>query len=218
MEGRRKAFVYLFILVCFVCVGNLSLFLSCKLVPCICFFILPRMLLDNSIWTHLLWSLSADFTQCVIFQGPPLWLAVELLQFQWQFLWGSNSALSTCTTPFLSFSPLVDILLVLCLGYCKECCSEGWGACANLNLVFLRISAQGGNVRSQGQLSEGAVSTPCQSFLPFLFIIYLFLARCVYQSLPNFFRVVWYNLSTDPLSDMWFEYSFFQFVVHFFIF
>ena len=27
----------------------------------------------------------------------------------------------------------------------------------------------------------------------------------MFQTLPNFWGVVWYNLSTDPLSDMWFE-------------
>ena len=34
--------------------------------------------------------------------------------------------------------------LLLCLGYCKQCCSEHWGTCVFLNYDFLWIYAQGG--------------------------------------------------------------------------
>ena len=32
--------------------------------------------------------------------------------------------------------------LLPCLSYCKQCCSEHWGACTFWNYVFLQISAQ----------------------------------------------------------------------------
>lgn len=52
------------------------------------------------------------------------------------------------------------------------------------------------------------------------FLIYClsFFPRCAYQSLPNFSGSVWYNLSVDQLSDMCFENSLLQFLVHFFDF
>ena len=32
--------------------------------------------------------------------------------------------------------------LLPCLGYCKQCCKEHWGACILLELVFLQICPQ----------------------------------------------------------------------------
>ena len=51
------------------------------------------------------------------------------------FLWMSNIPLYVCTTYALFIPPSMDIQLLPCLGYCKQCCSEYQGA----NYSFLWI-------------------------------------------------------------------------------
>ena len=53
----------------------------------------------------------------------------------------SNIILYMCTTS-LSVPLLVVIFVAFILGYCKQCCSDHWGACILLNDVFLLIHAQ----------------------------------------------------------------------------
>ena len=56
-------------------------------------------------------------------------------------LWLSNIPLYICTTTSLSIHLTVDIRLLPCPSYCKECCSEHWGTCVFFNFGFLRVYA-----------------------------------------------------------------------------
>ena len=57
-------------------------------------------------------------------------------------LWLSNIPLYICTTTSLSIHLTVDIRLLPCPSYCKECCSEHWGTCVFFNFGFLMVYAQ----------------------------------------------------------------------------
>ena len=64
------------------------------------------------------------------------------LTHNWSYLAHvSHIILYICTTS-LSVPLLVVIFVAFILGYCKQCCSDHWGACILLNDVFLLIHAQ----------------------------------------------------------------------------
>ena len=46
-----------------------------------------------------------------------------------------------CTTTFLSIHLLMDIRLLPCPGYSKQCCNEHWGTCISFNSGFLSVYA-----------------------------------------------------------------------------
>ena len=60
-----------------------------------------------------------------------MWLRVALFH---SFLWLRFHCVSV--------SLLMDIGLLPCPGYCKQCCSEHWSACIFLNYDFLQIHTQ----------------------------------------------------------------------------
>ena len=55
------------------------------------------------------------------------------------FLWLSNIPLYTCTSSSLSIFCQWTFRLLPCLGCCKSCCSEHWGACTFSNYDFLQV-------------------------------------------------------------------------------
>ena len=58
------------------------------------------------------------------------------------FLQLSNTPLCICTTAFLSIHLLMDIQVVSCPSYCKQCCNEQWGTHVSFNSGFLGVYAQ----------------------------------------------------------------------------
>ena len=47
-----------------------------------------------------------------------------------------------CTTAFLSIRLPMDIQLLPCPGYCKQCCDEHWGTLVSFNFGFFGVYAQ----------------------------------------------------------------------------
>ena len=47
-----------------------------------------------------------------------------------------------CTTAFLPIHLPMDIWLLPCSGYCKQCCNEYWGTHVSFNSGFLSVYAQ----------------------------------------------------------------------------
>ena len=70
--------------------------------------------------------------------GPSVLLQMLLLH---SFKWLNNIPLYICTTSSLSIPLSMTFRLLPCLGYCKQCSSEHWGACILSDHVFLRIYA-----------------------------------------------------------------------------
>ena len=58
------------------------------------------------------------------------------------FLWLSSTPLYTCTTASLSIHLSVDIRLLPCSSYCKQCCNDQWSTCVFFNFALLRAYAQ----------------------------------------------------------------------------
>ena len=58
------------------------------------------------------------------------------------FLFMANIPLYICIISSLSIYLSVDITLLSCPGYCKQCCNEQWGTYVFQNCNFLRVYAQ----------------------------------------------------------------------------
>ena len=65
-------------------------------------------------------------------------------------LWLSTALLYICTTFSLSVHLTVDIMLLPCLGYCQQGCSEHWSACILLKCGFLWYMSRSGIAGSYG--------------------------------------------------------------------
>ena len=85
-------------------------------------------------------------------EGPPM-----LVQMAWfhSFYWSGNIPL--IHVPLLyPFFCWWTFRLLPCLGYCKQCFSEYWGACAFSNHIFLWYRLRSGIVGSSVQFSSVA--------------------------------------------------------------
>ena len=76
--------------------------------------------------------------------------SLQMIQFHF-FLWPNNIPLYICITSSLSIPLLMDIQVILCPGYCKQCCNEHWNADIFLNYdFFLRYMPRSGIAVSSG--------------------------------------------------------------------
>ena len=60
----------------------------------------------------------------------------------YSFLWLSSTPLYICTTTSLSIHLSMDIRLLPCPGYGKQCHNKHWSTCVFFSYGFLRIQAQ----------------------------------------------------------------------------
>ena len=115
----------------------------------------------------------------------------------------SNSALSTWTASFVSFGLWVTSCWFCVLAIVRSAAVKA-GVRVRIWILFFsgyqpRVGMSDPRVSCLKGLS---LPHPSSSFLPYLLCLSFF-PRFVFQSLPNFNGAVSYNLSTDPLSDMW---------------
>lgn len=185
-----KAFIYLFILVCFVCVGNLSLFLSCTLVPVPPFLFCPE-------WTHMLWPFSVWLHFVCDLQGPSLWLQGCYFSFSGSFSGVSNSALSTRTTSFLSFSLWVTSCWFCVLAIVRSAAVKV-GVHVRIWILFFsgyqpRVGTSDPRVSCLKGLS---LPHPSFSFLSYLSFIFFWPDVCFkpYQIFGGLFGIIWVQI------------------------
>ena len=83
-------------------------------------------------------------------------LQVRLCCYKWHyFIHFNGSVIFRCIyVPHLLYPFLYQWIsrLLSCLGYCKQCCNEHWGACILLDYVFLQVYAQEWDYRNMWQL------------------------------------------------------------------